>query len=73
MTEVGETARRQDGKTASSGNAGVATIPGWAPLPPELDREAAGMLADCPALGSAEAAAAAIAALRNDSEGDVYG
>ena len=31
------------------------------------------MLADCPSLGSAEAAATAIAALRQDAEGEVYG
>ena len=31
------------------------------------------MLADCPSLGSAEAAAAAISALRDDPEGDIYG
>jgi ribosomal protein S18 acetylase RimI-like enzyme len=31
------------------------------------------MLADCPSLESVEAAAAAISALRDDSEGDVYG
>jgi ribosomal protein S18 acetylase RimI-like enzyme len=75
VTEDGETVsrRRQDGQTAGSGDAGVATIPGWALLPPEFDRVAAVMLADCPALGSVEAAAAAIAALRDDSEGAVYG
>ena len=66
MTEDVVTASRQDGETASSGDAGVATIPGWAPLPPGFDRAAAAMLADCPALGSAEVAAAAIAALRDE-------
>jgi hypothetical protein len=73
VTEDGQTARRQDGQTASRDDAGVARDPEWAPLLPEFDREAAAMLADCPALGSAEVAAAAIAALRDDSEGDVYG
>ena len=42
-------------------------------MPPEFDLEAADLLADCPALGSAEAAATAITALRNDPEADVYG
>jgi ribosomal protein S18 acetylase RimI-like enzyme len=42
-------------------------------LPPELDPDAARMLADCPALGSVEAAAAAIAALRADPDGEVFG
>jgi GNAT superfamily N-acetyltransferase len=46
---------------------------GWGPLPPALDATAAGLLADCPSLGSAEAARAAIAALRDDPEGDIYG
>lgn len=31
------------------------------------------MLADCPSLGSAEVAAAAISALRDDPDGDIYG
>src|SRR5215203_632176 len=64
---------RQDDQTVGKGDAGVARDLGWAPLPLELDREAAGMLADCPVLGSAEAAAAAITTLRDDPEGDVYG
>ena len=46
---------------------------GWHPLPPELDEAAAGLLADCPSLGSTEAAAGAIAALRADAEGEIYG
>jgi GNAT superfamily N-acetyltransferase len=62
-----------DGQMTGSGEAHVAGGPGWAPLPPEFDREAAAMLADCPALGSAGAAAAAITALRDDPEGDIYG
>jgi GNAT superfamily N-acetyltransferase len=66
----GQKASRQDDQTASRGDA---RDPGWAPLPTEFDREAAAMLADCPTLGSAEAAAAAITALRDDPEGDVYG
>ena len=51
----------------------MAPVPGWGPLPPDFDREAAAMLADCPALGSAEAAATAISALRDDPDGDMYG
>ncbi len=47
--------------------------PGWGPLPPALDAVAAGFLADCPALGSTEAAARAIATLRDDADSDVYG
>ena len=47
--------------------------PGWGPLPPALDLAAAGMLADCPSLGSVETAVTAIAALRDDSDGEVYG
>ncbi len=69
----GKTASRPDGQTTRTGDASIVRDPGWASLPPEFDREAAVMLADCPALGSAEAAAAAIAALRDDSEGAVYG
>jgi GNAT superfamily N-acetyltransferase len=64
---------RQDDQTVSKGDARVSRDPGWAPLPSELDREAAGMLADCPALGSMEAAAVAITTLRDDPDGDVYG
>ncbi len=69
----GKTARRPDGQTAHKGDASISRDPGWAPLSPEFDREAAVMLGDCPALGSAEAAATAIAALRDDSEGAIYG
>jgi GNAT superfamily N-acetyltransferase len=47
--------------------------PGWAPLPSEFDGAAASMLADCPSLGSAVAATAAISELRDDPEGDIYG
>jgi ribosomal protein S18 acetylase RimI-like enzyme len=61
------------GKSARRGDARVARDPGWEPLPPSHDATAAGMLADCPSLGSAEAAAAAIAALRDDADGDIYG
>ena len=43
------------------------------PLPPSLDAAAAGILAACPTLGTVEAAATAIAALRDDPEGAVYG
>jgi GNAT superfamily N-acetyltransferase len=69
----GKTARRLDGQTASRGDASVAREPGWALLRPEFDREAAAMLADCSALGSEEAAAAAIAALRDNPDGELYG
>jgi GNAT superfamily N-acetyltransferase len=69
----GQTARRPDSKTAISGDARVTIEPGWGPLPAELDAMAASMLADCSSLGSVEAAAAAIAALRDDSEGEIYG
>jgi GNAT superfamily N-acetyltransferase len=75
VTEDGKTARRlqEDGQWDPRGDAGVARDPGWALLPRELDQEAAAMLADCPALGSVEAAAAAIAALRDDPDGEMYG
>ena len=69
----GKTARRQDGQTADRRDTAATSNPGWAPLPPAFDREAAGILADCPALGSAEAAASAIGALRDDPEGAIYG
>ena len=62
-----------DGQTASRGDARVAHKPGWILLPRTLDQTAATILADCPALGSAEAAQTAIAALRDDPDGDVYG
>jgi ribosomal protein S18 acetylase RimI-like enzyme len=64
---------RQDGESASRGDACVARGPRWEPLPPSLDATAAGLLAECPSLGSAEAAAAAISALRDDADGDIYG
>jgi len=73
VTEDGQTARRPDGESARSGHVPVTREPGWALLPPELDWEAAGILADCPIFGSAEAATAAIAALRDDPDGEVYG
>jgi hypothetical protein len=63
----------EDGKKATRGDAGVAPVPGWKLLPPEFDRQAAAMLADCPALGSAGAAVAAITALRGDPDGTIYG
>jgi GNAT superfamily N-acetyltransferase len=64
---------RPDGKTASRGDACVARDPGWEPLSPSLDATAASMLADCPSLGSAEAAATAVSALRDDPQGAIYG
>jgi ribosomal protein S18 acetylase RimI-like enzyme len=45
----------------------------WAALPPALDEAAAAILADCAALGSVEAAGAAIAATRQDANGEIYG
>jgi ribosomal protein S18 acetylase RimI-like enzyme len=50
-----------------------AAAAGWAPLPPALDEAAAALLAECPALGSDERARAAIAAVRGEDQGDVYG
>jgi GNAT superfamily N-acetyltransferase len=47
--------------------------PGWAPLEPVLDQQAASLLAACSMLGSKEAATTAIAALRADTHGDLYG
>jgi GNAT superfamily N-acetyltransferase len=46
---------------------------GWEALPPELDEAAARLLADCQSLGDAETAAAAIVALRENVDSDVYG
>lgn len=51
----------------------VETSAGWQPLPSARDHEAAQLLAACPTLGSTEAAAAAIATLRSEPDGDVYG
>jgi GNAT superfamily N-acetyltransferase len=45
----------------------------WGPLPEALDAVAAELLRECPALGTIEAAAGAIAALRADPDGEVYG
>lgn len=45
---------------------------GWEALPPGLDGVAARFLADCPLIGDAEGAVAAIAALRGDADGEVY-
>ncbi|MFN8591001.1 MAG: GNAT family N-acetyltransferase [Thermomicrobiales bacterium] len=47
--------------------------PGWAALLPEHDAAAARILADCAALASVEGAATALAALRNDPEGELLG
>jgi ribosomal protein S18 acetylase RimI-like enzyme len=47
--------------------------PGWVTLPPMFDAAAALLLADCFALGSRDAAAAAIEALRGDPKGEIYG
>jgi ribosomal protein S18 acetylase RimI-like enzyme len=71
----GQTATQPDGQTGESDFADkqIAREPGWRPLPPEFEREAAGMLADCPSLGSVEAAATALAGLRDNPEGDVFG
>jgi predicted GNAT family N-acyltransferase len=42
-------------------------------LAPELDVAAARLLAECPALGGVEQAAASIAALRADADENIYG
>jgi ribosomal protein S18 acetylase RimI-like enzyme len=70
VTEDGKTAGWQD---AIEGDASVALIPGWAPLPLEFDLDAAAMLADCPALGSVEVAVAAITELRAEPDAEIYG
>ena len=46
---------------------------GWGELAPELDGAAARLLADCPLLGTADRAAAGVAALREDADGEIYG
>jgi GNAT superfamily N-acetyltransferase len=46
---------------------------GWSPLEPALDAQAAALLAACESLGSTEAAASAIAEVRHDLSGDLYG
>ncbi len=51
----------------------TAAAPGWTPLPPAYDARAATLLADCPALGSIDAAREAIAALRAEPEGELHG
>ena len=50
-----------------------AVVPGWAPLPAAFDAAAAKLLAACPAIGTDARAMAALAALRDDADGDVYG
>ncbi len=51
----------------------TAVAAGWGPLPVELDEAAAALLAECPALGSAEAAGEAIAEMRTDADGNLFG
>jgi GNAT superfamily N-acetyltransferase len=51
----------------------VSSESGWVELPAALDMAAAELLADCPQLGTREAASAAIATLRDDPDGEVYG
>lgn len=46
---------------------------GWEQLAPALDGIAAILLSDCSSLGDAETALAAIASLREDAGGEVYG
>ena len=46
---------------------------GWAELLPTFDEAAAELLADCPQLGTGEAASVAIAALRASLDGELYG
>ena len=65
--------REAEGGRREAASDGDAREPGWAPLPAALDPAAAGFLADCPSLASTEAAARAIATLRNDPDGEVYG
>ena len=60
-------------ESARRGDASVARDPGWAPLPAALDPVAANFLADCPSMGSETAGAAAIATLRDDPDGEIYG
>jgi GNAT superfamily N-acetyltransferase len=47
--------------------------PAWSPLAPDLEPRAAALLADCGSLGSLETAARAIAEVRHDLTGDLYG
>lgn len=47
--------------------------PGWSDLLPEDEPLAASLLAECPLLGSSQAALQAIAAVRSAPEGGVYG
>jgi len=47
--------------------------PGWSPLAPALDSQAALLLAACESLGSTESAATAIAEVRHDLSGELYG
>jgi GNAT superfamily N-acetyltransferase len=49
------------------------SAPKWEALPPGWDARAAVLLTECAALGSEEAAAAAIAALRDDPDGEIFG
>ena len=46
---------------------------GWGVLARDLEGAAARMLAQCPSLGSVEAATAGLAELREDADGEVYG
>jgi GNAT superfamily N-acetyltransferase len=47
--------------------------PGWSPLAPAIDPQAAALLAACGSLGSVESAARAIAEVRHDLSGELYG
>lgn len=46
--------------------------PGWSALPTDFDEAAAGLLADCPTLGTRERAKEAVGTLRAES-GELYG
>ncbi len=46
---------------------------GWATLPKALDEVAARLVVDCPAFETYEHAVAAVAALREDAGGEIYG
>ena len=47
--------------------------PGWAPLPLSFDEAAAAILAECPRLGAPDRAREAIATVRAEEQGGVYG
>lgn len=46
---------------------------GWVELTPDFDGAAAKLLTDCPSLGAVDTARAAIAAMRSEPDGEIYG